>query len=142
LKKRWAARWNDSPHHACVKVYEPAFPFTKFITVSKGLRRNQHNAVVQLRIGYIPLQAYLHKIKKADSDDCPACLSHGRHTAETVHHYLFDCPAYRAQWEQVSRALGHDTRNKHILLGTKKGFVAILRYMVDTKRFTNIFGDV
>ena len=109
---------------------------------SKGLRRNQHNAVIQLRIGHIPLQAYLHKIKKADSEDCPACLSHGRHTAETVHHYLFDCPAYRAQRERVSRALGRDARNKHILLGTKKGLVAILRYMADTKRFTNIFGDV
>ncbi|KAL1751442.1 hypothetical protein FB107DRAFT_192407, partial [Schizophyllum commune] len=34
LKKRWSARWNDSPRHARVKVYEPAFPFTKFITAS------------------------------------------------------------------------------------------------------------
>ncbi|KAL1738047.1 hypothetical protein HDZ31DRAFT_51569 [Schizophyllum fasciatum] len=142
LKKKWAERWSNSPRHARISVYEPAFPFTKFAKAAKGLKRNQYNVVVQLRTNHTTLRAHLHKIKKADSEDCANCASHGRRTSESTHHFLFDCPAYRAQRQGLTNALGRNARNLQALLGTKKGLIALLRYIAATKRFVNTLGDV
>ncbi|KAL1746881.1 hypothetical protein HDZ31DRAFT_61821 [Schizophyllum fasciatum] len=142
LRNKWKERWNSSPRHARIHVYEPAFPFTKFTKIARGLKRNQHNVVVQLRINHIPLRAYLHKVRKADTADCPSCATHGRHVSETTHHFLFDCPAYRTQRQGLTNMLGRHARNFRTLLGTKGGIIALLRYIAHTKRLTNIYGDV
>ncbi|TRM56799.1 hypothetical protein BD626DRAFT_413110, partial [Schizophyllum amplum] len=82
------------------------------------------------------------RIKKTESDDCAHCQSHGRHVPETVHHFLFDCPAYIAPRHRLVSTLGRDARNQRALLGTKKGITALLHYVASTKRLVNIFGDV
>ncbi|KAL1744648.1 hypothetical protein HDZ31DRAFT_38160, partial [Schizophyllum fasciatum] len=98
--------------------------------------------IVQLRTNHIPLRAYLHKIHKAETGDCPSCASHGRHVDETTHHYLFDCPTYRTQRQGLTNALGRNARNLRTLVGTTKGIIALLRYIAGTKRLIHIFGDV
>jgi hypothetical protein len=48
------------------------------------------------------MRNYVYKIGKVDSLTCGVCRS----TDETVHHYLFHCPEYRVQREQMEHKLG------------------------------------
>ncbi|KAL1738145.1 hypothetical protein HDZ31DRAFT_51437, partial [Schizophyllum fasciatum] len=142
LKKQWAERWARSPRHARTVVYEPRFPFTKFQKETKGLKRNQNNVLVQLRTRHIATRRYLHRIGKVENDTCSSCRVHGRIAPETVHHFLFDCPSYNAQRFELRRTLGRDARDQQVLYGTKKGIIALLRYVAATRRFQRVFGDV
>jgi len=62
---------------------------------------HQAALLMQLRSGHILLQKHLHRIGKAGSATCPACLSDDK----SIHHYLLMCPAYAAQNEKTERAL-------------------------------------
>jgi hypothetical protein len=46
--------------------------------------------------GHFPLNSYLHRINKADSNLCQACADddEGTYTVETINHFIFDCPRY------------------------------------------------
>ncbi|KAI4293673.1 hypothetical protein K525DRAFT_214343, partial [Schizophyllum commune Loenen D] len=65
-----------------------------------------------------------------------------RAVAETVHHFLFECPSYNAQRFELRRTMGRDARDQRALYGTKKGIIALLRYIASTRRLAHVFGDV
>ena len=52
--------------------------------------------MIQIRSGHFPLNGYLHKIGKSDTEICLACLDqeNGSHRKETINHLIFECPAY------------------------------------------------
>ena len=49
-----------------------------------------------MRCGHFPLNTYLHKINKAESNWCLACDvdQEGLSPPETLNHYIFKCEAY------------------------------------------------
>ncbi|KAI0365283.1 hypothetical protein BV20DRAFT_909194, partial [Pilatotrama ljubarskyi] len=49
--------------------------------------------LTHLRTGHAPLNDHLHRIGRADSPLCPACMT----ARETVIHHLIQCPACRRQ---------------------------------------------
>jgi len=105
-------------------------PSNGFRKLTEGLSRAQTSILVQLRTGHIALNAYLHRITKADSPTCPSC----NQDDETVHHFLFDCPTWRHERWQLSQALGWDSKLVTCVLNSLKGVKAVLKYVGRTGR--------
>jgi hypothetical protein len=109
LKERWAEMWNSSPRKPRIAQFGGTFPFSKFMKSLHTLTRKQSSTILQLRCGHIPLNVYLNRINKSDTDRCPACdlIDPGNSPTgrETVNHFLFDCPAHEAAREEFTDKL-------------------------------------
>jgi hypothetical protein len=59
--------------------------------------------MVQLRCGHIPLNRYLFKIGRSNSEFCQACLigGEGLRRRETVNHFLFECESLAREREEL-----------------------------------------
>jgi len=77
-------------------------------------------------------------MKKADSPLCPACVL----DEETLHHLLFDCPAYRSARHRISRTLGRKSKSLRDLLGKREPILEPLRFISETKHLKATFGDI
>ena len=67
---------------------------------------------------------------RATSPICEAC----EEGAETVDHYIYDCPARMSERRQLRKAAGRNWANKAYLLGDKKGVTALMAYVRATGR--------
>ncbi|KAF8807973.1 hypothetical protein BYT27DRAFT_7012773, partial [Phlegmacium glaucopus] len=89
----------------------------------------------QIRTNHFPLNAYLHKIGKLDSKWCESCRRlRFIEVAETVTHFLFECPSFNYEREELDRLLGVRSRNLRAIL-LKTGYIKeLLRYIGRTGR--------
>ncbi|KZT66289.1 hypothetical protein DAEQUDRAFT_675233 [Daedalea quercina L-15889] len=94
--------------------------------------------LTQLRTEHVPLQVHLHRISKADSPRCPTC----DYAKETVYHYLLDCPTYDQQRARMAFKLGPAAHSVQTLLTDPKALPHLFRFIHDTRRFDNTFGDL
>ena len=138
LKDVWRARWRESPRFGRVSKIDTSFPFTKFQNVTADLSRAQTSILTQLRTGHIGLNKHLARINRADSPLCPSCQV----AEESVHHFLFECPAYRNERHILAQALGRKATSLKFLLNHKKGTKELLKYIGRTGRLRRSFGDV
>jgi hypothetical protein len=106
LKDRWAKEWEISPRKARVDQFGDKFPFTAFVGRLNSLTRNQASLLIQIRCGHFPLNNYLHKIKKINSNSCTQCSEDQEGPPETVHHFFFDCPAHEEARNQLTNKIG------------------------------------
>jgi ribonuclease HI len=70
LKSKWSDMWENSPRKQKIAQYRDEFPFNALLVRLSSLTRSQSSLVMQLRCGHFPLNSYLHKINKADSNRC------------------------------------------------------------------------
>jgi hypothetical protein len=70
-------------------LVDPDLSHIKFAKLMLSIR-NQASILFQLCLGHIPLNTYLHRIKKVDSSICPSCHWY----RETVMHYIMSCQAH------------------------------------------------
>ena len=106
LKDRWTKEWEISPRKARVDQFGDKFPFTAFVGRLNSLTRNQASLLIQIRCGHFPLNNYLHKIKKINSNSCTQCSEDQEGPPETVHHFFFDCPAHEEARNQLTNKIG------------------------------------
>ena len=104
--------------------------YLKYISNGK-ISRKTASAIFQLRVGHAPLNDYLHRFKKVESSQCPAC----GHPKETPEHYLLHCPSYdHEHWPILNQSGGRiPTITK--LLSCPKLLVPLANYMEATERF-------
>ncbi|KAG2110706.1 hypothetical protein DEU56DRAFT_749788 [Suillus clintonianus] len=93
---------------------------------------------MQLRTGHAPLNKHLHRIRGAETPTCPAC----EESEETVHHYLMECPAYRAQRDVLQRSMPNRAYHIRRLLSNGEFLPNLFKYIAATKRLENAFGNV
>ena len=101
LNKKWEAIWEESDRRQQVAIIDDNFPFNSFRKRTYLLSRNQASLMTQIRCGHIPLNAYLSRIGKSDTEFCQACLDRGdgiQHR-EKVNHFLFECPSLAQERE-------------------------------------------
>jgi hypothetical protein len=130
LKRRWAEKWRRLPRGRRAGQIEESTPSKKFITsISQSeLSCKAASQIAQLRIGHAPLNQYLKRISRVDSDRCPACGA----DMETTEHYLLLCPVYAYErW-----ALGMQARKQGNLLTLKtilgeQGMAILLANYID-----------
>ena len=96
LKGKWAASWATSPRKPRLAQFGDEFPFSVFLNKLYTLTCKQSSLILQMRCGHFLLNSYLHRINKSETNRCQACVDEweGPPPRETIHHYIFDCPAY------------------------------------------------
>ena len=141
-KARWREAWQGSPHYARFQHINTNFPFSKFWKLSDRLSRSQVSLLMQLQTGHIPLNLYLHRIKKSTTRRCESCWGIARlEVTETVIHFLFECQAYVAERYDVDRALGCWSRDFQGIMASLEGVKKLLKYVGKTARFKKMLGD-
>jgi ribonuclease HI len=139
LKRAWRANWLHSPRKDKMDRMDDTFPFTKYHKRQDALSRAHASLLMQVRSGHLPLNFYLHRIRKAESKRCQACsLEQGDNTpTETIQHFLYDCEAYANQRKSLLRSIGaSNIALREIMLHTKR-MKALAQYITRTKRFEN-----
>ena len=134
LKSRWTASWAKSPRSKRLRFKDILTPhsqkFLKYISNGK-ISRKAASAIFQLRVGHAPLNEYLHRFKKVNSLQCPAC----GHLKETPEHYLLQCPSYaHERWPILIKSGGRPPQITK-LLSSPKLLGSLANYIEATERF-------
>jgi ribonuclease HI len=134
LNNVWNREWKKSPRAHRTKHMDSSLPLSKFLKLisDPNISRKGASWLYQLRSGHIPLNAYLHRFKRAESASCPACGHHN----ETTQHFLLDCPAYaHERWPLIS---GKSQKNKEYgnLVGRPKNAIPIIDFIQATQRLS------
>ncbi|KAJ7865524.1 hypothetical protein B0H13DRAFT_1454904, partial [Mycena leptocephala] len=93
-----------------------------------GLSRRNSSIIVQLRPRMVGLNAWLHKIHRAES---PLCQT--RHRREDIPHFIFFCSRFSHHRIHLRTALGRKATLGY-LLTHEKGIRHLLRYVHATNR--------
>ncbi len=129
LKALWKAKWTSSQRYARMTAIDPDFPLRNFLTKMDGKFRVYASILFQIRMNHIPLNAYLFRFKRADSDGCPHC---GKR--ETVHHFINECKSYSRERHTLRVVTGRGGTSLKTLMSTEKYLAALIEYIVKTKR--------
>lgn len=138
LAERWATAWRASKRYAKLNNLDPSLPSRAFIKLTDKLNRTQHSLLVQLRTGHIGLNMHLHRIGCVDDPTCPACKA----SEETVHHLIFECPAYQHERHQLRATLRRGANSLRLMVTNPKAALKLLSFLNATGRLKNSFGEV
>ena len=122
--------WKSSPRFERMALIDPELAPNKFNKLTRSLSRNHASILFQLRSGHVPLNTYLHRVKKEDSPICPSCHQY----RETVMHYILHCEAFTAARHFMFHAAGRDARNLGKLLSTTELLPHLFKYIKSTQR--------
>lgn len=131
LKRKTQALWIKSPRYNRMNKTDPTSPSNAYIKLIANLPRRLASTLTQLRTGHAPLAKHLHRIKKADSPICPACLQ----SPETVHHLILHCPAHKNARERLRNKTGRRNIDIPKLLTKSDNLRALFKFISETGRF-------
>lgn len=109
--------------------------------MQSDLSRHQTSLLMQLCMGHVPLNFYLHRIKKEDTSNCNTCQGQEPPAKETITHFLFECQPYNKEWHELDCKMRRDSRDLSTLLRSEKGIKALVSYIDKTGRLTHTKGD-
>ena len=94
---------------------------------------------MQIRTGHIPLNKYLRRINKADSDNCTECIDiQGAHClAETVNHFIFKCTAHIQARQELVVKIGRSRFQIAKIMKVTDHIKALVTYINRTGSFRN-----
>jgi ribonuclease HI len=72
-KERWKTKWESSPRYLKLSRIDPTMLSNKYTRLTEDLLCTQARILIQLRMGHIALNDYLHRITKSDTHRCPSC---------------------------------------------------------------------
>ena len=104
--------------------------YLKYIS-NENLSRRTASTIFQLRVGHALLNQYLHRFKKVDSLQCPAC----GHPKETTKHFLLQCPKYTHERWPILNTRGGRPPMLAKLLSNLKMLLPLVNYMDTTGHF-------
>ena len=130
--------WSHSPRKDRFVLTDPDFPFNKFRTRLFKLARNQASLIMQIRTGHIPLNFYLRRIGKIDSDKCLKCDGHPDNTQpkESINHFIFECQEYHEARQSLVAKVGRSRFTMSKIMKNSDHMKALVTYINRTKRFT------
>ena len=139
LKNKWEESWEDSERGKHFDAIDEDFPFTGFRKRTNSLTRAQASLMVQIRSGHIPLNCYLFKINRADTELCQACLDRedGQHCRETIKHFLFECNTYDVEREKLIADISRSHLNLKDIMSDTDRMKALAHFINKTGRFKN-----
>ena len=92
---------------------------------------------MQLRTGHIPLNFYLKRIGKIDSDKCPRCAEDpiSLQIVETIGHFLFECQSYEEEREELIEKIGRSQLSLVKIMKNIDKIKALATFVNRTGRF-------
>jgi hypothetical protein len=111
--RKWELYWDMSPRRNRLSSIDAEFPFNVYRNKLHKLTRRQASLIIQIQVGHFPLNSYLHRIGKADSDSCPKCreTEPDNPRRESIHHFIFACDAYEAERQELEEKIGEENFN-------------------------------
>ena len=93
--------------------------------------------MLQLRCGHFPLNAYLYRIGKSDTNSCQAFINaeEGLARSETINHFIFDCPAYEEAREELVTDIGRDNLHFIDIMANTDYMKVLTTFINRTRRF-------
>jgi len=132
--KTWKKEWQASKRYKRFPAKDISSPASqKYLMLISDSRISWKMAsmIYQLRCRHVPLNGYLSRFCKVDSDRCPACGA----CMETVEHFMLQCPNYaHERWPlrcRLNSTLLHITE----LLSDKRNILQVINYIHATERF-------
>jgi ribonuclease HI len=137
LKEKWEAKWKDSDRGRRIALIDDNFPYNSFRKRTYALTRNQASMMIQLRCGHVPLNGYLFKIGKSETEDCQGCLDpeNDIQCSETVNHYLFECEAFDQEREELIARIKRRHLNLRDIMSKTDRMIALAKFVTKTGRF-------
>ena len=129
--------FHSNPRAQRILRFDESMPSSRFRKDTATLPKRFTSILTQLRTNHAPLQAYLHRFKIVNSPTCPQCNVH----PETVTHYLMHCDKYTAQRNQLKKDLKSGRHLDLSVLGDKKNFPVLFKFINATNRFADTFGS-
>jgi len=135
LNKEWSRDWRKTERGKRTIKIDSTTPSAKLLkTLSyKKLSREAASRLAQLRLQHFPLNKYLHRFKRTDKANCPACGE----DKETIAHFLLHCTKYA--FERWALAQQVKKRKKDLtietLLGDPELALPLANYIDSTGRF-------
>jgi len=92
LNGKWKRDWHKTERGKRTRKIDSTTPLTKFLKTISNVKLSQADAsrIAQLRLQHIPLNKYLHRFKRTDKANCPACGEENK----TIAHFLLHCTKY------------------------------------------------
>lgn len=117
-------------------IIDEDFHFNSFRRRTHTLTRKQASLMTQVGSGHFPLNSYLFKIMRADSDLCQACLEgeDNLHCRETVKHFLFESKAYGAEREELIGKISRSHLNLRDIMSNTDRMTALASFINRTGR--------
>jgi len=136
LKTRWWTRWKNSPCHGKISRIDDQFPLTNFSKAREQLTWWQSTLILQIRTRHIPLNRYLHRIKKCENARCDNCYDERNiEVPESIQHFLFDCKTYEKERREFTRNMGRQSKDLKFIMLKPDVIEKLTRYIISTKRF-------
>ena len=139
LKAKWLDLWNTSPRKPRLVQFGDKFPYSMFLKRLYVLTRKQSSLILQIRCGHFPLNVYLHKINKSETNRCQACIAvHDNDTPiETINHFIFDCPAYDEARDELIAKIGRSRFHLSDIMADTDRMKSLVTYINRTGRLRN-----
>ena len=141
LKKNWTDKWRQSKRGIITLRSDKSSPSDKFLkTISNPkLSRKAASQIAQLRMRHFPLNGYLHKIKRVDKANCPACGADD----ESITHFLLTCQSYAFERWALAQQVRKTKKSMTVetLLGEPGLAVPLANYIESTSRFRDRSGE-
>ena len=136
LKTRWEMPWNASPRKPRILQFGDSFPYSTFLKNLFSLARRQSSTILQIHCGHFPLNKYLHRINKSDTDKCQACADQQEEQpTKSFNHFLFECPAHNIAREELIEEIGLDNFHLTEIMADTNRMKALNMFINRTRRF-------
>ena len=99
----------------------------------------QSSIILQICCAHFPLNVYLCKIGKTNTDKCQECApdQEGPPPSEMVNHFLFDCTAHDQAREEFIAKIGRNCLNLSDIMSNTDCMKALVTFVNRTQQFTN-----
>ena len=134
LMEKWEEMWEVSRRSQRISNIDDNFPFNSYRKRAYMLTRNQSSLMNQIRSGHFPLNGYLFKIDKSDTEFCPSCqgIDGVVQRRETIKHFLFECRAYQRERTELANKIGRGNLNLHDIMENTDYMRALAGYISKT----------
>jgi ribonuclease HI len=138
VNRAYHRSFHSNPRAQRIGRFDRSMPSNRYRRATASMPKRLASILMQLRTNHVPLQAYLHRFKIANSSTCLQCNLH----PETVTHFLMHCSKYTVERNQLKRDLKSGKRLDLSILGDEENFPALFKFINATKRFADTFGDL
>ncbi|KNZ82106.1 hypothetical protein J132_08289 [Termitomyces sp. J132] len=129
----WKRRWKKSPCYRLIHQLDRTLPSRSYMRLTSSLDCHQSAMLMQFRMGHLPLNLHLFRIRHAESPVCPHCRGL---TVESVQHFILECPQYHYERHiHLVQPLKRRAESLTYLFSTPNAIKHLLRYTEATKRF-------
>ena len=108
-----------------------------FLKKVYSLTRKQSSLILQIRCSHFPLNAYLYRVNKMDTDKCQACANDQEDIppVETINHFVFDCPSYTDARNELIEDIGREEFHLSNIMFNTDRMKALINFINRTGRF-------